>query len=437
MEKMSKEDEARILRALEDAVQMTNKGVPPNEALQKVAEQQKFGPQVIQRMVEAFNVSKTLSHMKHAEGPKKADTFPIADAAPILEGMYPEKVASPREKAASKYVPVEYLEKRDVNFMDLLPKVAQALPKVEKAPAFPRDPNAAARRIMHQRTTLKRAHAQAETGYRSAWGRLDAHAKEAAHYFRQIPHTPFSEVERNVVGDHGVIGKAAMDLVFQHARIKEERNAIKQASATAYDASVQPYTFIKSAIGVAWELEKLAADVVDAEFKLEEFEVEHGFRKKADPSPGVLDEFLSPLPYEDNALVPFEKSALVSPSTLLSGGMRALSMSEPDPEGLREEAITEVYDPAHEEELRAIKTKAMLNDLLSNDPVIAGHPKERVLHTYNQIASSMPQVSQQPAVLRGLLRRMLTQEEVIEPHEIKQFTDVEQQLRGLTGDPFA
>lgn len=435
MEKMSKEDEARILRALENVVQMTNRGVSPADALHKVAEAERFGPQVIQRMVEAYNVSKTLSHMKHAKGPDRADSFPLADAAPVLEKMYPERVLSPREKAASVFRPVEYVDNRDVNFIDRMSKLAMKLPKVKAPESLPRDRDAAARRVMHKRAVLQRQHAQAKSEYRDQWRRLQEHTKAAARYFRCIPHLPFDQVEHNVVGDHGEIGKAAMDLVFQQAHIKEARYVHTTSEARAYDASVYPYPEIKTAIGLARGLEKLASEAVDAEMALDSFELAHGFKKKAECRPGVLDDLFSALPYEDNALVPFEKSARDTEDMLFSGGMRAFKLKEPDADSLQTKAISEVYNPAHEEELRSIKVKAMLNDFLSNDPIMSGQSPEKVLHVYNQISSVMPQVAGEPTVLRGLMRRMLQQQEVIEPHEIKQLTDVEKQLRGLTGEP--
>lgn len=435
MEKMSKEDEARILRALESVVQMTNKGVSPDEALHKVAEAEHFGPQVIQRMVEAYNVSKTLSHMKSATGAGRADSFTLADAAPILEKMYPEKVLSPREKAAAVFKPSEYVDKRDINFMDRMTKLAQALPQTKAPPPLPRDRDAAARRFMHKRSLLRREHDQAKSIYRTQWQQLHETVKEAAQYFRSIPHTLFAQVERNVVGDYGGVGKATMNLVFQQAHVKEARDNTATLRATAYDASSAPYPQINKAIGLAEDLEKLASTAIDAEIALDDFELKHGFKKKAEYAPGVLDDLFSQLPYEDNALIPFDKSAFSPVDSLFSGGMRALNLSEPDPDRVRRLAVAQVYDPAHEEELRSIKSKAMLNDFLSNDPVMSSQSPAQVLHVYNQIASTMPQLAGQPAVLRGLMRRMLEQQEVIEPHEIQQLTGVEKQLRDLSGEP--
>jgi hypothetical protein len=435
MEKMSKEDEASILRALENVVQMTNKGVSPDEALHKVAEAERFGPHVIQRMVEAYNVSKTLSHMKHATGPERADSFPLADAVPVLEKMYPEKVLSPREKAAATFKPPEYVAKSDINFMERMTKLARALPQTKSPAPLPRDRDAAARRLMHKRSMLRREHDQAKSAYREQWRTLQETVKEAAQYFRSIPHTSFHQVERNVTGDHGGIGQAIMNLVYQQAHVKEARDNTEKPRAVAYDASVQPYPQIKKAIDLAWEVEKLASAAVDAEMALEVFEIKHGFKKKAEYAPGVLDDLFSPLPYEDNALVPFEKNSSFPTGSLFTGGMRALNLSEPDPDSTRLSALSEVYDPAHEEELRAIKAKAMLNDFLSNDPIMSGQPPEKVLHIYNQISSTMPQLAGQPTFLRGLMMRMLEQQEVIEPHEIQQLTGVEKQLRDLTGEP--
>lgn len=86
-------------------------------------------------------------------------------------------------------------------------------------------------------------------------------------------------------------------------------------------------------------------------------------------------------------------------------------------------------DPEHESELQSIKVKAMLNDMLSNDPILSSYQPHQVLEAYNNIAQLSPTMASQPAVMRGMLRRSLQQGGVVEPFEAEQMSNLERKLR--------
>jgi hypothetical protein len=88
-------------------------------------------------------------------------------------------------------------------------------------------------------------------------------------------------------------------------------------------------------------------------------------------------------------------------------------------------------DPIHDAEMRAIRTKSMLNDMLSNDPIISSYDPDDVRQAFNSLSQLSPTLMTQPGVVRAMLRRMLQQEGVIEPHEATQLTDVEKNLKQL------
>ena len=142
MEKLSREDENRIISSLERVVGLTNKGTAPNEAIQKIAEEERFGPHVVQRMVEAFNTSKTISHLKHAAGEDRAKSFPIADTASVLENMYPKTVVSPVVKTAMTTVPGELKKAERENFNRIL---TPSFTFTKVASSIAPDPESAAR----------------------------------------------------------------------------------------------------------------------------------------------------------------------------------------------------------------------------------------------------------------------------------------------------
>jgi len=91
----------------------------------------------------------------------------------------------------------------------------------------------------------------------------------------------------------------------------------------------------------------------------------------------------------------------------------------------------DVLDPVHEAELSKIKAQAMLTDFLANDPVISTYDSDQVLDAYDQIAQLTPRVALQPAVMRGELRRLLQQQDTLEPFEASQLVGIEESLKSL------
>ena len=100
-------------------------------------------------------------------------------------------------------------------------------------------------------------------------------------------------------------------------------------------------------------------------------------------------------------------------------------------EDVKAEAIGELFDPEHEAELVKIRTQAMLSEFLSMDPVISTYEPNEVATAYNQIVQLTPRAAQQPAIMRGLLRKMLQQQDALEPFEAGQLAEVEERLKRI------
>lgn len=127
---------------------------------------------------------------------------------------------------------------------------------------------------------------------------------------------------------------------------------------------------------------------------------------------------------------PFAKSAVDPWSTGMVMGSMALGLREPPEVSKYREALADVYDPVHEARMESIKSKAMLNDFLSNDPILSSYEPESVTNVYNQVASMAPNAARQPALMRGLLRKAIQQGGVIEPFEIQQLAQLEKAFKG-------
>jgi hypothetical protein len=117
------------------------------------------------------------------------------------------------------------------------------------------------------------------------------------------------------------------------------------------------------------------------------------------------------------------------------GSQLGKAISPASEEDLKAETVGELFDPEHEAELTRIKTQAMLSDFMSNDPVISTYDPEEVTDAYNQIVQMAPRSSAQPAVMRGLIRKMLQQQDAMEPFEAEQVAKIEKTMKEIAEPP--
>jgi hypothetical protein len=114
----------------------------------------------------------------------------------------------------------------------------------------------------------------------------------------------------------------------------------------------------------------------------------------------------------------------------LGGGAKGFAEQlAPKPrEALVQDKMNELGSPAHEDELRAIKTQTMVHELMNNDPVISGYPYDDVIEAFNHLSETAPKAMQQRVMAQSLLRRYLEQAANIDPFDIDQMMGLESKL---------
>ena len=151
-------------------------------------------------------------------------------------------------------------------------------------------------------------------------------------------------------------------------------------------------------------------------------------------------------PADDSAPSPFKpRYAGASPASLAAyGALRPFTGSTvasmvgpgvekaPKPqEAIERETVQELFDPGHDAELQRIKTQAMLSEFMSVDPIISTYDQDEVTNAYNHISQLAPRASLQPALMRGLLRKMLQQQDTLEAFDVDQLVGIEQKLKNV------
>jgi len=425
MEKLSREQERAVVDALKEAVELVNGGSHPTDALFKVASGHSFSAPLVQRMAEALNTSKTLSYMKNASPESRGDSFPLADAHDVLMRMYPETVQAPAEKAAEVCIPAEYFVGHERSFM----KTSEAKTPIarEKIAEYPPDQTTIDRQIHDKRRGLVKKAEATRSDYRIVFNRLLDCVDKMACYFKELGHEPFELVEKKAYACYGEDGLRVMDIVYKHGDVREKRGSYQGQPSAIFDSGREPYYTIALLMKTSEYLHTAGNRVVDAELALEQFNKKHHLPddfarpKQATLLEGVLSE-------AGEAKDFFPKAAVDIPAAALAAGGLALGLKDPSGEGAKREALSDILDPEHEAQLHSVAVRAMLNDFVSNDPILSSYHPHELTTAYNHIAQLAPQTARQPAVMRGMLRKVLQQGGVMEPFEAQQLSDIERKL---------
>jgi hypothetical protein len=421
---LSKAQELGITNAAERMVDLANQGLHPNDALFKVSSEQQLAPEFVKRLTEVYNTSRMLAHFQTASPEKRADEFPLAAASEVLARMYPQDEEPDGVKAARVKCHSTWFGPPP-DFTTPLEMKKEAIAPLPLEPTHaPTNLDMLLKRARSHLASLKRSADIARTDelYRRELV-LDSVVKASQH-FRSMEHQPFEKVETAVLTHFGADAKPFMDAVYtacRGERFGEKRGAMAD-TPRVFDAETEPYCHIVEAVERARQWSKAAAEArlltenADTFFR----GLDTRMRKLAGPWRTRI-----PFPFSD-----IGKNAGVLLPTIASASIvgRALNeMGERQP-GEFEQQVQQSVDPAHETALRTARTRAMLNEFMTSDPVISGYPPEQVMSAFNELSQLTPRVADQPAILRGMLARRLELGRT-EPFEAEQAISAETGLK--------
>ena len=308
MRDLAKKMEERIVTALGQAVKLANDGMTPDEALTKIAEDEKFTPQITQRMIEAFNISKTLHHLKKSAEAERAKSFPIASPESILGSIWPKEPET-ADKAAAEALHTDYLFPKAAGDFMGADRIRDLPALTDKTPEpYAVDPGALAKRAIDSQHKLWTLLKQAKDAYREMFFRLYGQVDKAAAYWQRVsPAIEFEEAEKRAYARFGDIGSAFMDMVYSSGHLDDRRRHIKRASALpatqmSFDATKAPYDIIDDAVFVSKQLVRLAKESAEVEATMHEHALANLDRLPPQPVEAAIDFYL-PKEAADDGLV--------------------------------------------------------------------------------------------------------------------------------------
>jgi hypothetical protein len=462
MRVLSKQAEAKLLGAIEQAAEYANSGMSPNEAIIKSASEANVPAGHVNLMVHAYNTGRTTKQREAGDNAlEKAADFQLADAAVVLQALYPDTVKTSAEIVRSQVVSPEYaispqgMLARRQDLMRKAAAAATALPEKTYIPP-PRDDHAAARRVQSEKMAAQRVREEtrreATVAYQYAADAMD----KLAEYFRRPGNMSFGDAQREVhlrLGDDGVtvLDKVAtvypqflkqaatlqnhfgddavyglvddvLEAVHRYNELKpiEEKTAEKKnnelpavVTGSILDAVTPPPLSLKQAYEPTgagrWAYDDASTGSSAALADMFPPPAPTPDTEKKDNNSWLDDyrkQWRETTPKNNsNGLIDHIGGAMGKQFGGIPGAI-AKDMVK-DPADIRKKQYDKLTAPDHETALKNIKAQATLHDLLLNDNVISGYDPADVANAFNEISNVAPGIVDSPAVMQALLRKRL------------------------------
>ena len=452
MKKITAQTEKKLMGVIEKTATFVGEGLSPNDAIIKAAQADGLRPGEVSLVVHAYNTGRTTRQRQEGDDPfTKSAEFELADTSVILEALYPTTVKTAGAKVQDTTVSPEYsysptpmLERKNrwekkAQNVDWRTINGQEIIAPEP---YPTDPAHRAKQALAKVDRDRITTEESRRKMAAAFDEIGKHFMDLTTYFRRPDSKPMPVVKEAVILLHGDKGEQIMDELVRVTPALEKLANHRTGSSLLGQQGRSQFMSVDELDCTAEPFDKIAMVVraIDTykQLKREFAEAEATFNKEAEATLG---------PFASPAVSPSilgissderEKSAFGMPDPLKTLGTYSLvkntmggtaeKLKGPDPQQQVASVVDSLNDPDHEAKLREINTQAMLQDLMLNDPVIAGYDPEEVTNAYNDIVQVSPSVADQRMIIQNLLRKQLQQGQ-LDTFEQDQLLGFEDKLR--------
>ena len=413
--RMSPAQEQRLMRALESAGGYLEQGNSAVEALTKAAQQHDLPRGHIEPIVHAFNAAQALQKQAAGSYAERAAEYELIDPQTIVQALFP----TTQKKAAFTGVSDEY-----------------DLPPVWLNPPKPPVLEKRASTLEISTTSESRAaRAQqfcdyAEKALENTASELTRVENEANHYLQKLA---------AYFGPHGYIpGNIPADAVRDNAYRKWGTVAAKiiDSVTTVKAAGFRHVHPVSETAEPYCDILKVAALLKDLPAQREAYKAACA-RHQAwiDKNPQLFSNWGRTPPAVEKKASGLNLSQVLGVSLAkdwaegLAGQMR-----QAEPEALVQKELGQLSSPEHETELRDISQRAMLQDILVNDPVLSRHEPHDIANAFNSLSMLAPEAMTNPELATGLLRKRM-EAGGLEPFELQGLTSIDNTLRQPRNKP--
>lgn len=439
METLSKTHEDELIEGVKAAVDLVdNQDKSPDEAIEKVARDNKWGKDMIRFASHAYNTGRQTAQRETGDSIlDKFAEFALADPAKITSAIWPEKVKSAADDQQLSGVSADYESppawlgsRQRVTTMEKSAAADDILARQPKPPAYEPDPTVKMAREHSKHVELQKEATEARVQVSQAHDELVNAMGQLGDYFKKHARDrlPFATVEHAVATYFPQAAKKALDYAYSRNKMKEVRAADTQMPKTAVDLNAAPFTLIKECLDTGARVSRLRGFEKDAQAAVQS-------HREGDLAPFVLtsppqgdkeartlSKYLIPEDAEPEKEATFLASVAGSSVADKTKSILDHALSDAPTSDARRKTLGELGDPKHEAEMRKIRAQALLAEMMDDD-VIGGYEPEKVMNAYNEISQLSPRGAMQPIIARSLLRRHL--QGTMEPFEAKEITDIE------------
>lgn len=420
---LSKKAEQQLLEAIDnictDLAEKQASAAQLVEAAVKQATAFEFGPDMIRLMCYGWNNGAVANRRETSQGIlQKTAAFPILDAEQVIDQVLNRETKE--ATVASDYLRAPVQQTR-------LSLQCQATGREKSAEQTPVEVPFEKR--YGQAARLNEEIKAARSALRFAEEQLLHKIAQIGEYFKRDSTRQwlFDEVDYAVRQKHGSLAGSVMQSVADYNNYTVKAANLKPRKAV--DWTKAPFTWVGEAIKLANDVTALQSEFVSTAM-MNRYKIAKLLERVEEEAPQSKTSIFDQQRPEEN----FEEKL-----ALLSGGLSDLSviggllgtMAGGPPkskEMMVDDTLNDLNDPVHDEQLRQIRTKAMLYSLLNNDSVLSSYKPQEVLGAYNNLSALAPRASRQPLLATSVLRRWTTQGG-IEPFEAKEIGDIEKTLQ--------
>ena len=377
MEKMSKTEQRKMLKALDKAADYTKDGMSPDQALTKVAKEYDFNAPRIERLCEAYNKANAVAYMKTASEEDRAENHPIANINNVISNIYGEQEKTASELVFKKrdYASIQYTESMGKTASEFVPKTN--ITKQSIGYALEAIQGQLERLTKHAEEKRVKAERKVTNGLNELTGEI-----------QKIPLTRQGRKQ---------LEKIAQYMVDAYG---EERGhlLINAVNANIDDPDRYMDCMPKKAKAVVLPSEKIykiASQLMDdREHMLEMQKMAADSIEVADRAVGkVADNRLAAVLEDLPALLKAPSEPHMDISTGMTGEWDAYA--------------------------KDLKSRRMLYDMMLHDEEIKGYSPRKTQAAYNDIVETFPELAQKRQILRAMLRKSLAQGGNMDIYEIK------------------
>lgn len=387
MEKMSKSNERRLLKALEKAAMCSQGEHDPDQVLIKVSSEYSLTPNEILRVVETYNKAKSVSFLKNASADHRASDFPLANATNIIKAVFAESKTAEEYKDFS----TRLREYTDIPLPMSVEKVAE---EKKRQSATLRDMGSFWKEATEFFDECAGLAEDARRNYAENLHKVETAMRKVSDYCATCQGKELRKIAGLIVNGYGEQGLKFINDVNNRLP-KPLLPKLEKTAHAAMFPTAEPFLSISEAFHSGRRLAMSIQNQQTIE-KLSKDEGKETFKSDAslpDPAEAYTELF------EGQPSGSVDVNNAVDPLT-----------------GVRDQWSN--Y-------LRSIQAKKMLYNLYRFDPIIKSYPLSDVLEVFNEVSEVTPALSGNKAWMRANLRRMLTQGKAADPFELNSMFNTE------------